>query len=82
MPSVLDQKFIHKFYLPSAVYQDVKTYCENTIGYRTYVLSSRVGGKKWYIEYPRSNGEFCVSVDCNSHAIFLALKYGAQTTNL
>jgi len=78
MPSVLAQKFKNEFVLPSKNYSEVKNYCENEIGYRTYVLSSRIGGKKWYMSTDKYSSSFKIGIEDDGHALYLTLKFAGQ----
>lgn len=77
MPGILDQKFQHNFQLPSSNWNLVKQYCEQNIGYRTYWLSARIGGKQWYMNRPNGN-HFNMGVDDSAHAVLLVLQYAGD----
>lgn len=79
MPSVLDVKFKYEFKLPSRHRREVQQYLEKEVGYRTYVLRARIGGKKWFMSsYEVSPGFLSVGLDDDGHAALLALKFAGQ----
>jgi len=82
MPSVLDQKFKHTLLLDSKYRNEIELYCRQEIGYRTYFMNRYRGGKQWRISNTDSyqafaSNKFEVSLNDDSHATVLALKYAA-----
>ena len=75
MPSVLEQKFKITFTIPSKHEREVQRYLEQNVGGRTYYLHSRVGGKHWAIENNRYSGNINVSLDDESLASYITLKF-------
>jgi len=75
MPSVLEQKFKVTFTIPSKHEREVQCYLEQNVGVRTYYLHSRVGGKHWAIDRGFYSGNINISLDDESLASFITLKY-------
>ena len=75
MPSVLEQKFKITFTVPRKHERAVQKYLEENVGGRTYLLRSRVGGKHWAIERDFHSSNINISLDDESLASFITLKY-------
>lgn len=78
MPNIFDQKFQYELILDHNLFEEVRQYCEKNIGHRTHWMSSRVGGKQWYMAMWYSRPKFTVGLDDPGHATILALKYGGK----
>ena len=75
MPSILEQKFKITFTVPRKHESAVQKYLEENVGGRTYYLHSKVGGKHWAIERNFHNNNVSISLDDESLASFITLKY-------
>ena len=75
MPSVLDQKFKITFTVSSHHERAIEKYLSENIGGRTYYLHTRIGGKHWAIQKNPFSGKINVSVDDESLASFITLKF-------
>lgn len=75
MPSVLEQKFKITFTVPVRHQSAIQKYLEENVGGRTYYLHSRVGGKHWAIERNFHSSYINISLDDESLASFITLKY-------
>lgn len=75
MPSVLEQKFKTSFEIPKKHKEAVQRYLEENVGSRTYYLHSRIGGKRWAMEFNHHNNTISISLDDESLASFITLKF-------
>ncbi len=75
MPSVLDQKFKITFSIPRQHKIAVEKYLNQNVGGSTYYLHSKVGGKHWAVDSSYSNDTVQVSVDDESLATYITLKF-------
>ena len=75
MPSVLDQKFKVTFVIPVSCRNEVERYLEKNVGGRTYYLHTKTGGKHWAIERNQYGNTVKVSLDDESLASFIMLKF-------
>ena len=75
MPSVFDQKFKITFSIPQHHRRAVEKYLHQNVGGSTYYLHSRVGGKHWAVDASYSKDTVQVSVDDESLATYISLKF-------
>lgn len=75
MPSIFDQKFKITFNIPRQRSGAVEKYLRENVGDRTYYLHSRVGGKHWAVDSSYSKDTVQVSVDDESLATYITLKF-------
>lgn len=75
MPSVLDQKFKINFEMEKKHKEAVQRYLEQNVGNRTYYLHSRIGGKRWAMDFNHNKNTITIGLDDESLASFITLKF-------